>query len=105
MHEQYTILYLFNVVFFLTLCQVFNSMKHRDVICWNTMIQAHSRLGQVKEALTLLEQMNTFEMVSDEYTNSIILKVRIETSNLHEGRIIHCQLKVNLLDNHYSILI
>jgi pentatricopeptide repeat protein len=69
-------------------------MKHRDVISWNTMIQAHGSHGQVKEALKLLEEMSTVGMVPDEYTYSIILKVLTDTSRLHDGRIIHNQLKV-----------
>ena len=81
--------------------QAFNSTEHRDKISWNTMIQAYSNHGQVKEALKLLEEMSSFEIVPDEYTYCIVLKAFAETSNLHEGQAIHNMLKVYKFNDHY----
>ncbi|KAJ7540086.1 hypothetical protein O6H91_10G001200 [Diphasiastrum complanatum] len=67
-------------------CRVFNNMHERDVLSWNVMISGHAQQGLGREALTLLEGMQSEGMIPNAITYVSVLSACSHCGLVDEGR-------------------
>ncbi|XP_047312839.1 pentatricopeptide repeat-containing protein At5g39350, partial [Impatiens glandulifera] len=68
---------------------VFNTMQHRCLVSWNTMISAYSRNGCPKSALLVFKQMIDNGMIPDQASLASVLPVCGYLKDLNFGRRVH----------------
>ncbi|XP_059068257.1 pentatricopeptide repeat-containing protein At4g21065-like [Cryptomeria japonica] len=66
-------------------CKVFNHMKERDSVSWNTIIAAYRRLGYPQEAVTLFHQMQQTGFQPDQFTFATVLPACAKMGALKQG--------------------
>ncbi|XP_057873047.2 pentatricopeptide repeat-containing protein At1g11290, chloroplastic-like [Cryptomeria japonica] len=69
--------------------KVFDHMKERDSISWNTIIAAYRRHGYPHEAVTLFHNMQQTELQPDQFTFASVLPACAEIGGLEQGMDIH----------------
>ncbi|XP_031474273.1 pentatricopeptide repeat-containing protein At4g21065-like [Nymphaea colorata] len=69
--------------------KVFDEMPRKDLISWSTMMAAYARLGRVREALALLEDMKRKEITPNEYTMVPLLRACAQACALTLGEHLH----------------
>ncbi|XP_074310050.1 pentatricopeptide repeat-containing protein At4g18520, chloroplastic-like [Silene latifolia] len=74
---------------FLSAFQVFDAMKHRDVVSWTTLITCCSQQGYGHKAFSLFSQMLLEDYLPNEHTVCSILKACAEEKALRFGRQLH----------------
>ncbi|KAL6073169.1 Chlororespiratory reduction 2 [Balamuthia mandrillaris] len=70
---------------------VFQRMKRRDVVAWNSMIAEEIQCGHAKEALLLFQQMQQARVPPDSLTYTSVLQACATTKNLELGKRVHAQ--------------
>ncbi|KAL6055711.1 Chlororespiratory reduction 2 [Balamuthia mandrillaris] len=79
---------------------VFQGMKERNVVTWNTMIAAASQSGHGQEALQLFQEMQQAGVAADAFTFAAVLKACASTADLKTGKRVHAELlRRSLLPN------
>ncbi|KAL6074040.1 Pentatricopeptide repeat-containing protein [Balamuthia mandrillaris] len=79
---------------------VFQGMKERDVVTWNSMIAEETQGGDGKKALQLFQEMQQAGVPADTFTFSIVLKACASTADLKTGKQVHAELlRKGLLPN------
>ncbi|KAL6053490.1 PPR domain-containing protein/PPR_2 domain-containing protein [Balamuthia mandrillaris] len=71
---------------------VFQGMKERNVVTWNTIIAEETQCGCGREALELFRQMQQAGEPPDSFTYSVILKACATAGDLETGKHVHAQL-------------
>ncbi|KAL6054268.1 hypothetical protein QOT17_017463 [Balamuthia mandrillaris] len=71
---------------------VFQGMKKRDVMTWNTMIAAATQSGHGEEALQLFQEMEEAGVPADPFTFSIVLKACGMMKDVETGKRVHREL-------------
>ncbi|KAJ7517631.1 hypothetical protein O6H91_21G032400 [Diphasiastrum complanatum] len=66
--------------------EVFINMNERSVVSWNVMIAGYAQQGLGKEALTLLDQMQSKGMEPNEVTYASVLSACSHSNLVDEGR-------------------
>ncbi|CAN6443299.1 unnamed protein product [Victoria cruziana] len=69
--------------------KVFDEIPQRDLISWSAMMAAYARVGRVREALTLMEDMKTEELTPNGYTMVPLLRACAHTNALTLGEYLH----------------
>ena len=70
-------------------CLVFDLMKERDCISWNSMLSDYSQNGQAGEALLLFEEMLDFGFKPNPATVLIMVSACAYLGSQHLGRKLH----------------
>ncbi|KAL6055013.1 Chlororespiratory reduction 2 [Balamuthia mandrillaris] len=79
---------------------VFQGMKERDMVTWNSMIAEETQGGDGKKALQLFQEMQQAGVPADTFTFSIVLKACASTADLTTGKQVHAELlRKGLLPN------
>ncbi|XP_057854806.2 pentatricopeptide repeat-containing protein At5g27110 [Cryptomeria japonica] len=73
--------------------KVFDHMKERDCVSWNTMIAACRRHGYPQEAVTLFHQMQRTGLQPDQFTFASVLPACAKMGALEQGIYIHQNIK------------
>ncbi|XP_057845150.2 pentatricopeptide repeat-containing protein At3g12770-like [Cryptomeria japonica] len=73
--------------------KVFDHMKERNVISWNTIIAAYRRHGLAQEAVTLFHHMQQTSLKPDKFTFSSVLPACTKMGALEQGVNIHESIK------------
>ncbi|XP_059069540.1 pentatricopeptide repeat-containing protein At3g12770-like [Cryptomeria japonica] len=73
--------------------KVFDHMKERDIVSWNTIIAAYRRHGCPDEAVTLFHYMQQIGFQPDQYTFTSVLPACAKMGALKEGIDIHQSIK------------
>ncbi|KAL6047499.1 DYW domain containing protein [Balamuthia mandrillaris] len=71
---------------------IFQEMKERNVMAWNTMIAEETQCGYGKEALDLFHQMQQAGVSPDSFTYATVLKACAHLGHLEMGKHIHDRL-------------
>lgn len=80
--------------------KVFELMKERDLVAWNSMINGFALNGRPSEALTLFREMSAEGVEPDGFTVVSLLSASAELGALELGRRVHVYLlKVGLREN------
>lgn len=80
--------------------QMFESMKERDLVAWNSVINGFALNGKPNEALTLFREMGLEVVEPDGFTVVSLLSACAELGAMELGRRIHVyMLKVGLREN------
>ncbi|GJT29730.1 pentatricopeptide repeat-containing protein, chloroplastic [Tanacetum coccineum] len=66
--------------------KVFDTMSHRDVYLWNTLIRSYSYMGPFQEAVFTYRNMLRSGLLPDTYTFTYVVR----SCTLWEGRQVHC---------------
>nr|GMD77328.1 pentatricopeptide repeat-containing protein At4g14820 [Ipomoea batatas] len=69
--------------------QVFDKMSYRDVVTWDIMIDGYCESGLFDDALSLLEEMKSSGVETDERIFTTILSSCARARNLAVGKLIH----------------
>ncbi|XP_057837778.2 pentatricopeptide repeat-containing protein At1g11290, chloroplastic [Cryptomeria japonica] len=69
--------------------KVFDHIKERDCISWNTIIAAYGRHGSPHEAVKLFHQMQRTGMQPDQFTFASVLPACAKIGSLEQGMVIH----------------
>ncbi|CAN6439008.1 unnamed protein product [Victoria cruziana] len=69
--------------------QLFERMRTRNLISWNTMIAAYVQCGQEKDSFSTFRQMQKKGEIPDEFTLSSLLKACGTLGSLEKGVLIH----------------
>ncbi|KAJ7568880.1 hypothetical protein O6H91_01G051500 [Diphasiastrum complanatum] len=69
--------------------QVFDNMRERDVVSWNTMISGYAQHGFGNEALDLYEKMKQEGVQADNVTFAVLLKACASIAALEQGKQLH----------------
>ncbi|KAK9160981.1 hypothetical protein Syun_007322 [Stephania yunnanensis] len=69
--------------------QVFDEMRHRDVVAWNVMIDGYCQGGLYDDALMLFEEMKKSDVKPDKMILATVLSACNRSRNLSFGREIH----------------
>lgn len=84
--------------------KVFELMKERDLVAWNSVINGFALNGRPNEALTLFREMTVEGVEPDGFTVVSLLSACAELGALELGRRVHVYLlKVGLRENSYVI--
>ncbi|KAL6056940.1 Pentatricopeptide repeat-containing protein, variant 2 [Balamuthia mandrillaris] len=79
---------------------VFQSMKERDVVTWNSLIVQETQYGDGKKALQLFQEMEQAGVPADTFTYSVVLRACATTADLKTGKQVHAELlRKGLLPN------
>lgn len=78
--------------------KLFDGMRERNVISWNSMITAYAQNGCGEKALDLFSQMQVDRVIPDSVTFATILAVFAQRENLCECRRIHFMIKYKGFD-------
>lgn len=70
--------------------QVFDRMRNRDAVSWNTMISGYVNSGKLEGAWNFLESMRQCGLEVDAYTFSSMLKGVASAGTLDLGQQLHC---------------
>ncbi|XP_057854814.2 pentatricopeptide repeat-containing protein At1g11290, chloroplastic-like [Cryptomeria japonica] len=70
-------------------CRMFDRMKERDNVSWNTIIAAYRRHGYPQEAVTLFHQMQRTGFQPDQFTFASVLPACAKMGDLEQGMNIH----------------
>ncbi|KAG2395838.1 Pentatricopeptide repeat-containing protein [Vigna angularis] len=82
--------------------KVFELMKERDLVAWNSVINGFALNGRPNEALTLFREMSVEGLEPDGFTVVSLLSACAELGALELGRRVHVYLlKVGLKENSY----
>ncbi|XP_047165785.1 pentatricopeptide repeat-containing protein At4g21065 [Vigna umbellata] len=82
--------------------KVFELMKERDLVAWNSVINGFALNGRPNEALTLFREMSVEGLEPDGFTVVSLLSACAELGALELGRRVHVYLlKVGLRENSY----
>ncbi|XP_057834759.2 pentatricopeptide repeat-containing protein At2g03880, mitochondrial [Cryptomeria japonica] len=73
--------------------EVFDRMKERDGVSWNTIITAYRRHGYPHEAITLFHHMQQTGLQPDKFTFASVLPACAEIGALKQGMDIHHAIK------------
>ncbi|XP_057841741.2 pentatricopeptide repeat-containing protein At3g24000, mitochondrial-like [Cryptomeria japonica] len=73
--------------------KVFNQMKERDSLSWNTIIAAYRRHGYPHEAVTLFHHMQETGLQPDQFTFASVIPACAKMQALEEGMDIHQSIK------------
>ncbi|XP_057830827.2 pentatricopeptide repeat-containing protein At2g03880, mitochondrial-like [Cryptomeria japonica] len=73
--------------------KVFDQMKERNTVSWNTIIAAYQRSGYPHEAVTLFHQMQRTGFRPDQFTFSSVLPACARMGALDQGMDIHQNIK------------
>ncbi|XP_057832150.2 pentatricopeptide repeat-containing protein At3g12770-like [Cryptomeria japonica] len=73
--------------------KVFDHMRERDSVSWNTIIAAYRRHGYPHEAVTLFHQMQRTGFQSDQFTFANVLSACAKMGDLEKGLEIHQSIK------------
>ncbi|XP_057833042.2 pentatricopeptide repeat-containing protein At1g11290, chloroplastic [Cryptomeria japonica] len=73
--------------------KVFDHMKKRDRVSWNTVIAAYQRHGYPYEAVTLFHQMQRTGVQPDQFTFASVLPACAKMGGLDQGINIHQSIK------------
>ncbi|XP_059069535.1 pentatricopeptide repeat-containing protein At1g11290, chloroplastic-like [Cryptomeria japonica] len=73
--------------------KVFDQMKERDIISWNTIITAYRRHGYPQEAVTLFHHMQQTGFQPDQFTFASVLPACAKMGALEQGVDIHQSIK------------
>ncbi|KAH7424603.1 hypothetical protein KP509_11G015200 [Ceratopteris richardii] len=79
--------------------EVFDSLRTRDVVTWNTMIAGYSQQGNNQEAFKLLSRMQKHNMDPNGVTFASILKACSGTASMSENRLLHAYIVESALDS------
>ncbi|XP_052188397.1 pentatricopeptide repeat-containing protein At2g36980, mitochondrial isoform X2 [Diospyros lotus] len=74
--------------------KLFDEMRHRDTIAWNTMLSSYSQLGLYREALSLFRDMRISTAKPDHFSFTATLSACAGAWELHCGQKIHAQVIV-----------
>ncbi|XP_077250910.1 pentatricopeptide repeat-containing protein At2g13600-like [Tasmannia lanceolata] len=70
---------------------VFDSIRHKNVFLWNSMINGYAKNCIFKEPLCLLNQM-CIDRIPDNYTFATISKICGEFGDVEIGKMFHCRI-------------
>lgn len=85
-------------------CEVFDENTVRDVVTWNTMINAHLSKGLSRKAFDLLEEMAKLsDLRPDEVTMLSLFPVCAQSGDLGRGKLLHSYTKELGLDENLSV--
>ncbi|XP_057816438.2 pentatricopeptide repeat-containing protein At3g12770-like [Cryptomeria japonica] len=73
--------------------KVFDYMRERDVVSWNTIIAAYRRHGYPQETITLFHQMQRTGLQPDQFTFASVLPACTKMGALEQGINIHQSIK------------
>ncbi|XP_057837804.1 pentatricopeptide repeat-containing protein At3g09040, mitochondrial-like [Cryptomeria japonica] len=73
--------------------KVFDHIKKRDTVSWNTIIAAYGRHGCPHEAVTLFHQMQETGLQPDQFTFASVLPACAKIGALEQGMAIHKSLE------------
>lgn len=82
---------------------IFDEMKERDIVVWNTLIKVYIRHGHGKEALELFARMKKEELTPNRVTYILSLAACASQGALTEGRDIHSQIKDKGLESDVAV--
>ncbi|PON96869.1 Tetratricopeptide-like helical domain containing protein [Trema orientale] len=69
---------------------LFDGMRSRTVVSWNTMISGYSKWGRYDEALSMVSMMQRSNTRLNETTFSTIFSVCGRSRSMDEGKEVHC---------------
>lgn len=69
--------------------KVFDDISDRTLVSWNSMIGGYSKLGCLKEAFLLFQEMRQLGIEPDGFTFVSLLSVSSQTRDLDFGRYVH----------------
>lgn len=78
--------------------QVFNSMKEKDQVTWNSVISSQAQLGQFENAIVLFKRMIESGYKSNQFNLGSILMACAGLADTERGRQVHSYLIRNLLE-------
>ncbi|KAF5191299.1 Pentatricopeptide repeat-containing protein [Thalictrum thalictroides] len=70
--------------------KVFDTMPHRDIVSWNTLIAGNAQNGNYEEALLMVREMGSANLKPDSFTLSSVLPIFAEYVDVSKGKEIHC---------------
>ncbi|PIA36351.1 hypothetical protein AQUCO_03400325v1 [Aquilegia coerulea] len=70
--------------------KVFDTMPHRDIVSWNTLIAGNAQNGNYEEALMMVREMGSANLKPDSFTLSSVLPIFAEYVDVNKGKEIHC---------------
>ncbi|XP_062120234.1 pentatricopeptide repeat-containing protein At2g13600-like [Humulus lupulus] len=79
--------------------QLFDGMRNRTVVSWNTMISGYSKWGRYDEALSVVSMMQRGNTKLNETTFSTILSVCGRSRSMDEGKEVHCLVLKSGMEN------
>ncbi|XP_059667192.1 putative pentatricopeptide repeat-containing protein At5g37570 [Cornus florida] len=68
---------------------LFDELRERTVVSWNTMISGYSKWGRFNEALSLVSAMHRTDMKLNETSFSSVLSVCARLGSLRDGKQVH----------------
>ncbi|EPS71960.1 hypothetical protein M569_02796 [Genlisea aurea] len=69
--------------------KIFELLEAKDVVSWNSLINAYSIVGDVHEVLKLFRKMTTENIEPDQQTFGSLVSAIASQGNLQAGRVVH----------------
>ncbi|KAL2495428.1 Pentatricopeptide repeat-containing protein [Forsythia ovata] len=82
--------------------ELFESLNDKDIVSWNSLINAYSVVGNVSEVFKLLHRMKDENLVPDQQTFGSLISAVAKEGSVEVGRIVHGQIVTSgfQLDKH-----
>ncbi|KAG0473569.1 hypothetical protein HPP92_015426 [Vanilla planifolia] len=84
--------------------QVFESLVHRDLACWNAMAESYASNGYDHDAMRIVCLMHTKGIVADQYTFVSALKACTSIGKVNFGRQIHSFIFYNDRESNIGVM-
>lgn len=88
--------------------EIFDSVKDKDVICWNVMISGYGMHGDAKSSLEIFQQLEQLNGRPNELTFLAILSACTHAGLVEEGKSLFCRMREYSLRptlKHYSCMV
>ncbi|XP_077229691.1 tetratricopeptide repeat (TPR)-like superfamily protein [Tasmannia lanceolata] len=71
---------------------LFDTMHHRDIVSWNSLVSGYAWNGYVTESIDLLNRMRLGDAMPDQQTFASLVSVIAEEGSIELGKVIHAQI-------------
>ncbi|XP_049931970.1 pentatricopeptide repeat-containing protein At4g13650-like isoform X2 [Nymphaea colorata] len=83
--------------------QIFDKMKHRDSITWNSMISGHAFCGNSERALEFFMQMQVYGLKPDPVTVASLLSACASIGDFWKGQELHAYVTKSGIESDYIV--